>query len=183
MISLKVSELIEANIWIDELPQDVQIIAERFRSNRIEASSRRHDTIRIVIELLKCLGPRQSHGLLGILFSESNTTQLSIEVLEECQNTGCYDSSLLHTVSDEDVIIGLPEWAIEPVISTIIQYPRINQLGSGRLAVDCCAFGTRSSNVHMFRVLTTILLDCLFIPRLSEKSEETLLGVLRHRIA
>jgi hypothetical protein len=182
MIHLTPSDLTEANVWINELPNGVQLSVDSVRSLRLDATPHQHDTIRIVVEMLKRLGPRQSYGLLGLLFSSRSDTSLIIEVPERCRNTECYDTSLVRKVSDEPVIVGLPEWAVEPVFSTIAEHPRLNQLGPGHLAIDCCAAGTRSSNANMFKVLTNTLIDYLVLACPSEQSEMKLLEVLRSRI-
>lgn len=183
MIHLRPSDLIEANVWIDELPQGVQLIADSVRSIRFDAPPHQHETIRIVIEMLKLLGPRQSYGLLGLRFSSDGDSSLVIEVPDRCRNDEYYYSSLLHKVSDEPVMVGLPEWAVEPVFSTIAQYPRLNQLGSGHLAVDCCAAGARSSNPNFFKALTDTLVDCLFVACPSDRSERGLIRVFQNRVA
>ena len=183
MIHLKPSDLIEANVWVNELPQEVQLIADSVRSIRRNALPHQHDTIRIVIEALRRLGPRQSYALLGLHFLSRNDAGLVIEVPERCLNEGSYHSSLLHKVSDEPVVVGLPEWAVEPVFLTITQHPRLNQLGSGHLAVDCCAAGTRSSNINIFKTLTNTLIDCLFVTYSSDQPERGLLGVFQSWVA
>jgi hypothetical protein len=183
MFQLSPSELIDAKVWINDSPPNGQLIVDSFRCAQLETASRSRKNKRVVIEVLKRLGPRQSYGLLGLLFLSKSDHHLAIKVPAQVRKAVCCDSPLVQTVSDEDVMGDFPEWAIEPVFSTILQYPTITELGPGELTVDYCATGTKSSNVNMFTALTNILIDCLFIVCPLEEVEKALLGVIRHRIA